>query len=151
MRKRFFSRIFKIRYLRDYLELEKNKNISSHLLVEICSFPGSFEMTETIRGYQNRFSLPKTKSGVKKNDDFLPSYFCVRKIYFDTPLSSPSSKKTPEMNRSRGVDVVKYFYFFITPNSREDIECGRRTFQILLYIVSLKDRLYRIPLTNPGP
>ena len=59
VRKKFFSRIFKIRYLRDYLELEKNKNISPHLLVEICSFPGSFEMTETIRGYQNMFSLQK--------------------------------------------------------------------------------------------
>ena len=55
----FFSRIFKIRYLRDYLELEKNKNISSHLLVEICSFPGSFEMTETIRGIKIMFSLQK--------------------------------------------------------------------------------------------
>ena len=56
-----FSRIFKVRYLRDYLELEKNKNISPHLLVEICSFPGSFEMTETIRGYQNMFSLQKIR------------------------------------------------------------------------------------------
>ena len=61
--KKLFSRIFKIRYLRDHLELEKNKNISPHLLVEICSFPESFEMTETIGGYQNMFSLQKESGG----------------------------------------------------------------------------------------
>ena len=45
--------------LRDYWELGKNKNILSHLLVETCSFPGSFEMTETIREYQNMFPSQK--------------------------------------------------------------------------------------------
>ena len=38
----------KCRYLRDYLELEKLKNIYAHLLVEIRSFPGSFDPTESI-------------------------------------------------------------------------------------------------------
>ena len=42
----------KSRYLRDYLELEKNKNISPHLLVESCSFPGSFETVGAIWGDQ---------------------------------------------------------------------------------------------------
>ena len=59
-----FSRIFEMRYLRDYLELEQNKNISSHLLVEICSIPGSFEMMETIRGYQNNIFSFQKKSEV---------------------------------------------------------------------------------------
>ena len=27
----------------------------------------------------------------------------------------------PEMNRSRGVHSPRYFYYFLTPNSREDI------------------------------
>ena len=69
--------IFKSWYLRDYLELEKNKNISPHLLVEICSFPGSFEMTETIRGYQNMFSLQKKSRDKKKIDQIEPDiYYC---------------------------------------------------------------------------
>ena len=70
--------MFNIQYLRDYLELENNKNISPHLLVEICSFPGSFEMTETIRGYQNRFSLQQKKNGSKN-----VHFFNLLKIYFE--------------------------------------------------------------------
>ena len=57
--------VYYIRYLRDYLEFEKNKNISSHLLVEICSFPGSFEMTETIRGVPKYVFLIKKPGGKK--------------------------------------------------------------------------------------
>ena len=37
------------------------------------------------------------------------------------PRSTLSAQKTPEMNRSRGVDVTTCFYFFRTPNSREVI------------------------------
>ena len=76
---------FQNRYLRNYFELEKIKNISPHLLVEICSFLGSFEMTETIRGYQNKFSLQKQNPEVKKCDFFNLQIFFVRKVYFDTP------------------------------------------------------------------
>ena len=56
--------------------------------------------------------------------DFQKWFFCdyYRKTIFDTPWSSPPSQKTPEMNRSRWVDVAKYFYFFITPSSRGDID-----------------------------
>ena len=76
-----FSRIFKIRYLRDYLELEKNKNISPHLLVEICSFPGTYEMSEMIRGYQNMFSLQKNPE-VKNINFFLPPDFVCKENLF---------------------------------------------------------------------
>ena len=34
------------------------------------------------------------------------------------------SKNSPEMNRSRRVRTTKYFYFYPTPNSREDIDFG---------------------------
>ena len=78
VRKNIFSRIFKMRYLRDYLELEKIKIKSPHLLVEICSFPGSFEMTETIREYQNMFSLQKNME-VKKHKFFKPPDFFIKK------------------------------------------------------------------------
>ena len=40
--KTFFDFFWK-RYLRDYLELENKKNMSGYLLIEICSFPGSFK------------------------------------------------------------------------------------------------------------
>ena len=61
---------FKIRYLRDYFELEKNKNISPHLLVQICSFPVSFEMTEAIRGVSKNISLTKKFGGEKISQFF---------------------------------------------------------------------------------
>ena len=35
------------------------------------------------------------------------------------PRSSPSIQKTPEMKRSRGVHICRYFYFFSTPKSRK--------------------------------
>ena len=38
----------------------KNNNISSHLLIEIYSFPGSFVMTEMIMEISNMFSLQIT-------------------------------------------------------------------------------------------
>ena len=38
-----------------------------------------------------------------------------------TSQSDLSAQKTPEMNRSRGVDVTTCFYFVLTPNSREVI------------------------------
>ena len=37
--------------------LEKHKNISSHLLVEICSFPGSFGLISPIRDIKIQFHL----------------------------------------------------------------------------------------------
>ena len=44
MPKVFFYRIFKIRYLRDYLELENKKNISPHLkcVYELMAHPRFF-------------------------------------------------------------------------------------------------------------
>ena len=47
-----FAKNSKSRYLRDYLELDKNKNISKYLLFEISSFPGSFEQIEGLRGFK---------------------------------------------------------------------------------------------------
>ena len=38
-----------------------------------------------------------------------------------SPQSAPSASKIPEMNRSRRVDITRYFYFFQTSNSRWDI------------------------------
>ena len=57
----------------------KNINISSHLIIEICSFPGSFVMTETIMGYQICF--PYKKNQEVKNHHFLsPDFFCKENI-----------------------------------------------------------------------
>ena len=45
---------YQIRYLRDYLEFEKNKNMQTHQLVEIRSFPGSINPAESIwENFQN--------------------------------------------------------------------------------------------------
>ena len=60
-------------------------------------------------------------------ENFQKSYkifrnFIFREIIFDIPWSEKLSQKTPEMNRSQRVDMVTYFYFFLTPNSREVID-----------------------------
>ena len=93
--------------------------MSPHLHVEICSFPGSFEMTETSRGYQNMFSLQKNPE--VKNDDFFTSGFFCTGTYFDTPLIISVISKDPgneQISTSRCGEI----FFFLTPNSREDIE-----------------------------
>ena len=63
---RVIYQIFKLRYLCAYLELEKNKNIWPHLLVEICSFPGSFEMDGDDLGVSKYVFLTKNKTELKK-------------------------------------------------------------------------------------
>ena len=45
-----FFEIFGERYLLNYLELDKNKKylVINYVLLEICSFPGCFEMAKSI-------------------------------------------------------------------------------------------------------
>ena len=76
-------------------------------------------MTETIRGYQNMFSLQKNPE--VKNDDFLPPEFFCNEIYFDTPLGVSIISKDPgneQISTSRCDEIT---LFFLTPNSHEDI------------------------------
>ena len=94
LKKYVYSRISKIQFLREYLDLGKNKNISSHLLIEICSFPRSFVMTEPIRGYQKDVFLT-TKSGGKNHHFFNHRIFICKGKNFLIPHNRVRHHKRP--------------------------------------------------------
>ena len=68
------SMFLKVRYLEGYFELEKNENISSHLLVEICPFPESFGKTETIRRYQIATGITRVGGHIAATTGPLPTH-----------------------------------------------------------------------------
>ena len=72
--------------------------------------------TPNSRGFRN-FQNPTFPPDFQKSH-----FFCKEKLFLVPPQSLPPFQKTPEMNSSRRVDVARYFYFFLTPSSREDID-----------------------------
>ena len=79
----------------------------------LWSFPQIFE-----RGICQR-----TEPTCVSSDVYYNMYWNTEDLLanFIPSQSTPLSWKTPEMNRSRWVDSSRYFYYFLTPNSREDI------------------------------
>ena len=87
-------------------------------------------------------SISAKRSGNEQQRNNFGRFFISRNIFtwwllivVGVPWSEKLTQKTPEMHRSRGVHIRRYFNFYATPNSRGDIAIWKYTKKFRFFLM----------------